>query len=161
MDDNAATDKSKECDGPLENQDLEKSALNKPDVNDARNAGASDLRTLESQRTNASNGSLQERQRLMAGQDESIEIVGFESSASRHSRLREKDLLKPAAKQADCSKPLAQSALNDDGKERPIIEYRPEQVGPKTFSLGLAYEENRTFSQKVADFATFCNWKIA
>jgi hypothetical protein len=153
LDDNAADDKSKHCDGRLEKQGLEKRELDKSDAHDSRNAGVSDLRTVESQRTNASNGSLQDRQRLMAGQDESIEIVGFESSASRHSKLREKDLLEPAAKPVDSSKSLPQSLSTDDGLERPIIEYRPEQVGAKTFSLGLAYEENRTFSRKMTDFA--------
>ncbi|MBP9094735.1 hypothetical protein KBI23_27190 [bacterium] len=160
MDDNAANDKSKERYWPLEKQGLEKSALDKPDVNDARNAGASDLRTVESQRTNASNGSLQERQRLMAGQDESVEIVGFESSASRHSKLRENDLLKPAARPADSAKSFPQSVSNDDGPERPIFEYRPEQVGPKTFSLGLACQESRTFSQKMADFAIAASGRL-
>jgi hypothetical protein len=158
--DSAANDKGKERDVPLAQQGLEQSALDKTDAHDSRNAGVSDLRTIESQRTNASNGSLQDRQRLMAGQDESIEIVGFESSASRHSKLREKDLLAPAAKPVDSSKALPQSVSHDDGPERPIIEYQPEQVGPKAFSLGLAYEENRTFSQKMTDFAIAASGRL-
>lgn len=160
MADSAANDKGKERDVPLAQQGLEQSALDKTDAHDSRNAGVSDLRTIESQRTNASNGSLQDRQRLMAGQDESIEIVGFESSASRHSKLREKDLFAPAAKPVDSSKSLPQSVSNDDGPERPIIEYQPEQVGPMAFSLGLAYEENRTFSQKMTDFAIAASGRL-
>lgn len=128
--DSAANDKDKERYKPLEKQGLEKGALDKADVHDARNAGAADIKSAEAVRTNASNGSLQDRRRLMAQQDESIEIVGFQTSASRHSKLKEKDLLASY-----------------------IIERQPEQVGPQTFSLGLAYEEHRTFSQKFVDFA--------
>ncbi len=61
-----------------------------------------DIKTAEATRTNASDGSLADKRKLMAAQDHSIEIVSEGAVSSRKNRVSEKDL------QAHKEKPYVQ-----------------------------------------------------
>jgi hypothetical protein len=63
-------------------------AIKSAGAQEAGNAGASEMQTIEARRTNASTGSLQERRRFLTGQGESVEIVGLGAVASRQSRSK-------------------------------------------------------------------------
>ncbi len=129
----------------------EQHALKSPDAHDVVNASAANLTAVEQKRTNASDGSLRERQRRIEEQDESIQIEGLGASADRRSKLTEKDLIKAeaAAKQM----PLDPAKLGDPQDNRPIVERAPEQIDRKTYALALKYEEGRTPSQALTDFS--------
>ena len=63
-----------------------------------RHVGVKDIQTVESTRTNASDGSLADRRKLIAAQDHSIEIVSDGAVSSRKNRISEKDLQAPKEK---------------------------------------------------------------
>jgi hypothetical protein len=130
----------------------EQHALKSPDAHEVANQSAANITVIEQKRTNASDGSLRDRQRRIEEQDESIQIEGLGASADRRSKLTEKDLIKAeaAAKQM----PLDSARSSDSQDIRPIIERTPEQLNQKTYSLALEYQEGRTPSQMLADFLT-------
>ena len=101
------------------NDTPERPALSEPqvlqsaDAQEIRNVSGEVIAATEAKRTNASDGSLRDRARLVAEQEESIEIVGFTGSASRQNRLTEKDLLAcehTTSKQAPIAHNLGSSA---------------------------------------------------
>nr|MBP9093957.1 hypothetical protein [bacterium] len=116
------------------------------------NPSAASLSAVEQKRTNASDGSLRDRQRRIEEQDESIQIEGLGASADRRSKLTEKDLIKAEAAAEQI--PLDSARSSDTQDTRPIIERTPEQLDRKTHSLAIEYQERRTTSQVVTDFLT-------
>ncbi len=68
-------------------------ALNNPDAQAARNASGADVASTEAARTNASDGSLRDRAKNIAAQEESIEIVYGDRTSSRADKKSERELL--------------------------------------------------------------------
>lgn len=132
----------------------EQQALKSTDAHEIVNANAARLSSVEQKRTNASDGSLRDRQRRIEEQDESIQIEGLGAKADRKTRLTEKDLLKAEAAAKLEGQPQSDKVkLADPLDGRPIIELTPEQLNKKTFSLAVEYQEGRTPSQMIADFS--------
>ncbi|MBA4074342.1 MAG: hypothetical protein C0508_04810, partial [Cyanobacteria bacterium PR.023] len=72
---------------------IEAPALNNPEAQAARNASGADVASTEAARTNASDGSLRDRAKNIAAQEESIEIVYGDRRASRADKKSERELL--------------------------------------------------------------------
>jgi hypothetical protein len=85
-------------------QQPEKQVLNTPEGQQVRNASGETVKSTEASRTNASDGSLRDRTKSVAEQDDSVQILGMAGiAASRKNRLSEKDLTAkdPAARSID------------------------------------------------------------
>lgn len=133
----------------------EQHALKSPDAHEVVNASAANVTAVEQKRTNASDGSLRDRQKRIEEQDESIQIEGLGASADRRSKLTEKDLIKAEAATKPNNPTRFDSSRSTDNQDtRPIVEKTPEQLDRKTHSLALEYQEGRTPSQVLSDFLT-------
>ncbi|MBU6455229.1 MAG: hypothetical protein KGS72_25895, partial [Cyanobacteria bacterium REEB67] len=82
-------------------------------------SGSKDAGAFEASRTNASDGSLRDRQSLAAEQEDSIEISFPGGRASRANPLTEKDI--------DVNR----------------VEHQVERTGPKSFALGVQFQEGK------------------
>lgn len=113
-------------------------ALNNPDAQAARNASGTEVASTEAARTNASDGSLRDRAKNIAAQEESIEIVYGDRTSSRADKKSERELLQekiaigsktfPADQviaQANTQSPVVSDATNakatDIVKERTLL----------------------------------------
>ncbi len=113
-------------------------ALNNPDAQAARNASGAEVASTEAARTNASDGSLRDRSKKIAAQEESIEIVYGDRTSSRADKKSERELLQekiaiesktfPADQviaQANIQSPVVSDATNakatDVVKERTLL----------------------------------------
>jgi len=113
-------------------------ALNNPDAQAARNASGAEVASTEAARTNASDGSLRDRSKKIAAQEESIEIVYGDRTSSRADKKSERELLQekiaiesktfPADQviaQANIKSPVVSDATNakatDVVKERTLL----------------------------------------
>ena len=103
----------------------EHQSLKAPDVDGARNASGDVVKATEATRTNASDGSLRDRAKLIAEQDDSIQIMGMGGrAASRTNRLSESELIgsDPKSKSIDIREllakpePEAQALINEFGR---------------------------------------------
>jgi hypothetical protein len=89
----------------------EQHALKSPDAQEVVNASAANLSAVEQKRTNASDGSLRDRQRRIEEQDESIQIMGMDGiAASRQNKVREKDFLLGKSSRAEQECPVVDSS---------------------------------------------------
>jgi hypothetical protein len=136
----------------------ERQNLKAPDVQEARNSSGELIKATEATRTTASDGSLRDRAKLTAEQDDSIQIMGMAGiAASRTNRLSEKDLTvkDPAAKSIDVRELLAKpekeaQALVEEfgrvtnmpaGQARDADLIKVQQLADKTYGRGQ-YAEN-------------------
>ena len=107
-------------------------AVSKPEATSTVTPSASSMAQAEAARTQPSDGSLRDRQALIASQEDSIEISFPGGRASRTTKLTEKDLT----------------------DLRPIFEKSVEQTGPKSFALGVDYDQRRSPADKLCDFVS-------
>ena len=145
--------------------------LESSDVQQARNASGQNIAATEGSRTNASDGSLRDRGKFIAEQEESIQIMGAGGRiASRQSRLAESDLAAndPAAKSIDIRELLAkpdkeakalieqfgQAADMPAGPQRDAEIARVQQLADQTYGRGkfanIEHDSNlESASQKI------------
>ena len=100
----------------------EKTALQgQPDAESARNAGAQDVKTAESIRTNQSDGSLRKYAGL-AEQNQSIELCYEGNVASRTQAKSERELLAQVPKEAMAEQSKTIQELESAAKTNPVAE---------------------------------------
>lgn len=141
---------SKDANDALDKQVApEQPKLESAEVQHARNANGQSIAVTEGLRTNASDGSLRDRAKFIAEQEESIQIMGVSGRiASRQSRLSEGDLgvCEPAEGSIGVREPLVMA----DKEPRALVEGfgcptdmpasskfdRVQQLADKTYNSG-------------------------
>jgi hypothetical protein len=117
--------------------------LNTPEGQQVRNASGEIIKATEASRTNVSDGSLRDRTKSKAVQDNSIEIMGMAGIASsRTNKLSEKDL---AAKEAQALVQEFGRVTNmPAGPQRDADLVRVQQLADKAYERGEYASKSRT-----------------